>query len=169
MKITPLSSSESHTSFEPVTPSKAPSTLTNTQSAKFYQRIENEYVALQKSEAVHCYYLKKNSIRACDQLRQSPDGMFKVRNDRKVYKISFIYLGTYFVRPAEETERISNIEYFLVFVCHKEVTQAPICCDTDRRTFWFLCGTKLIYENGRSVFVRLDFLLVSLYRIWAWI
>lgn len=52
-----------------------------------------------------------------------------------------MYIGTYFVRPAESNEQNSDVEYFLHFVCHKRVAEVPICCDKNRRSFWFLSGS----------------------------
>ncbi len=56
----------------------------------------------------------------------------------------YIYIGTYFVRPAELNEQNSNVKYFLDFVCHKRIAEVPICCDENHRTFWFLSGQYLI-------------------------
>ncbi|CAF4250699.1 unnamed protein product, partial [Rotaria magnacalcarata] len=83
--------------------------------------IEIQYDILQRSEAVYCYFIYDRfaSLRAREKLQQATD-------------------GTFFIRAAEESKRTSNVEYFLNFVCHKQVVEVPICCDKARRAFWFL-------------------------------
>ncbi|CAF3406016.1 unnamed protein product [Rotaria socialis] len=128
------SSYESHTSLGSTgsnSESKAHSlTLTIAQAEDFRKRIEIQYDILQRSEAVYCYYIydRSASLRAREKLQDATD-------------------GTFFIRAAEESKRTSNVEYFLNFVCHKQVVEVPICCDKARRAFWFLSG----YGHGSEV------------------
>jgi hypothetical protein len=148
VKITPTSSYGSRSSSGSINVSKPRSAaLNSTQAENFHRRIENEYETLQRSEAAYCFYIENSYIRAREELQRSDDGVLKFQNN---FSIKFyLYIGTYFIRQAEERERISNIAYFLDFVCHKEVVEVPICCDKDRRTFWFLSGKALNHESDR--------------------
>ncbi|CAF4920931.1 unnamed protein product [Rotaria sp. Silwood1] len=125
-----MSAYESHTSFESTntkTSKTYASKLTSKEAENFRQRIENEYDDLQRSEINYYYYINDQSamLRARNVLKQAID-------------------GTFFVRSAEESERTSNIEYYLDFVSHKKIVEVPICCDKEHRTFWFLSDDSLI-------------------------
>ncbi|CAF1039496.1 unnamed protein product [Rotaria sordida] len=143
-KTNSLSSNESHTSYESastMTSKTYSSTLSSKQIKEFRQCIENEYDVLQRNEVSYFYYINDQSaiLRARRQLEQATN-------------------GTFFVRPAEENERTSNIEYFLDFVAHKQIVEVPICCDKEHRTFWFLTGCGHGSEV-RRVYTGIDILI----------
>ncbi|CAF4948063.1 unnamed protein product [Rotaria sp. Silwood1] len=140
-----MSAYESHTSFESTntnTSKTYASKLTIKEAENFRQHIEKKYDDLQRSEINYYYYYINDQsamLRARDVLKQAID-------------------GTFFVRSAEESERTSNIEYYLDFVSHKKIVEVPICCDKEHRTFWFLSGCGHSSEV-RRVYTGIDILI----------
>lgn len=78
-KITPVSSYNSHSSFTSSIASIPHSLLSNNRELeKIRRRIEEQYAALEISEANYCYYIEDYStiVHADKQLELAVDGMF---------------------------------------------------------------------------------------------